>query len=236
MHNLRDWHTLSIQRIVSVSTSGNGRVGEWATQWYTWWGEAPEETENINEGADVGKFRRCARPIRVPSLGSLVSLVSRFSRNGVDCLQNAPSLRSRDSRGSASELVQPIRLGLSRPNSFVKIIELFRSLAPLWCCQATQRVFSGFSCFVGQRSCQIFGIRESSEVCDPLGRFLLWLKSSSSSGTRQPPIRHVRGDSARCSIRIAQEERARPIYQRALKAQGRARARAAPKSRDLKFF
>jgi hypothetical protein len=112
----------------------------------------------------------------------------------------------------------------------------FWSLAPLWCCQATQRVFSGFSCFVGQRSCQIFGIRESSEVCDPLGRFLLWLKSSSSSGTRQPPIRHVRGDSARCSIRIAQEERARPIYQRALKAQGRARARAAPKSRDLKFF
>jgi hypothetical protein len=96
VHNLRDWHTLSIQRIVSVSTSGNGRNGEWATQWYTWWGEAPEETENINEGADVGKFRRCARPIRVPSLGSLVSLVSRFSRNGVDCLQNAPSLRSRD--------------------------------------------------------------------------------------------------------------------------------------------
>src|SRR6202008_2292589 len=43
-------------------------------------------------------------------------------------------------------------------------------------------------------------------------------------------------DSARCSIRIAQEERARPIYQRALKAQGRARARAAPKSKNLKSF
>jgi len=37
-------------------------------------------------------------------------------------------------------------------------------------------------------------------------------------------------DSARCSIRIAQEERARPIYQRASKTQGRARARAVPKS------
>jgi hypothetical protein len=42
----------------------------------------------------------------------------------------------------------------------------FWSLALLWCCQATQRVFSGFSCFVEQRSCQIFGVRESSEVCD----------------------------------------------------------------------
>src|SRR5260370_42442158 len=34
-----------------------------------------------------------------------------------------------------------------------------RSLAPLWCCQATQRVFSGFSCFVEQRSGQNFGVR-----------------------------------------------------------------------------
>ena len=75
---------------------------------------------------------------------------------------------------------------------------------------------------------------ESSQFAT-VGRFLLWLKSSSSSGTRQPPIRHVRCDSARCSIRIAQEERARPIYQRALKAQGRARARAAPKSKSKSF-
>src|SRR5258708_19771273 len=35
----------------------------------------------------------------------------------------------------------------------------FGSLAPLWCCQATQRVFSGFSCFVEHRSGQNFGVR-----------------------------------------------------------------------------
>src|SRR5258707_2304873 len=44
------------------------------------------------------------------------------------------------------------------PHLFLRArIALFGSLAPLWCCQATQRVFSGFSCFVEQRSCQNFG-------------------------------------------------------------------------------
>jgi hypothetical protein len=40
------------------------------------------------------------------------------------------------------------------PISLAKVFSPFGSLAPLWCCQATQRVFSGFSSFVEQRSCQ----------------------------------------------------------------------------------
>jgi len=37
-------------------------------------------------------------------------------------------------------------------------ISSFGSLAPLWCCQAYPACFSTFSCFVGQRSCQNFGL------------------------------------------------------------------------------
>ena len=48
-------------------------------------------------------------------------------------------------------------------NRFAKLTRPFGSLALLWCCQATQRVFSGFSCFVEQRSCQNFGVRGRAE-------------------------------------------------------------------------
>jgi hypothetical protein len=43
-----------------------------------------------------------------------------------------------------------------------EICRHFGSLAPLWCCQASQRVFSGFSFFVEQRSCQKSVSLESS--------------------------------------------------------------------------
>ena len=106
VHNLRDWHPLLVQRIASVSTSVNGLMGNTAIRRYIWWGEAPERLENTNEAADVGKFRPSARPIRVPSRGSVVSLVSRFSRNGrVDWLHNALHLVRAVERGSASKLV-----------------------------------------------------------------------------------------------------------------------------------
>ena len=36
-------------------------------------GEALERPEGINEATDIGKFQRCARPIRVPSRGYVVS-------------------------------------------------------------------------------------------------------------------------------------------------------------------
>lgn len=88
--------------------------------------------------------------------------------------------------------------------------------------------------FVEQRGCQDFG-SENELGCDG------WYVSSCGSCLRARVgqgslLSGMSGfDSARCSIRIAQEERARPIYQRALKAQGRARARAVPKSR-VKMF
>ena len=48
-----------------------------------WWGEAPERPESINEASDVAELQAHARPMRVPSRGSAMSLVSRFgARNG----------------------------------------------------------------------------------------------------------------------------------------------------------
>src|ERR1700758_894822 len=46
-----------------------------------------------------------------------------------------------------------------------RAFEPFGSLALLWCCQAYPACFSTFSCFVGQRSCQNFGL-EIEQVDD----------------------------------------------------------------------
>ena len=82
------------------------RAGETALGRQTWWGEAPVRPENINEAADVGKFQGFTRPIRMPSPGSVVPLVSRFPRNGrVHSPYNAPHLVHAIDRGSASKLV-----------------------------------------------------------------------------------------------------------------------------------
>jgi hypothetical protein len=59
----------------------NGRKGEWGH--HNCWDQAPEWPENFNEATGVGEFQAHARPMRVPSRGSAVSQVSRFSRNTV---------------------------------------------------------------------------------------------------------------------------------------------------------
>jgi hypothetical protein len=54
-----------------------------------WWGEAPEWPETLNEAARLDESQRCARPMCVPSRGSVVSLLSRLSTNGC-CIAQSP--------------------------------------------------------------------------------------------------------------------------------------------------
>ena len=54
--------------------------------------------------------------------------------------------------------IGPSRCSFDFARGAAKAWRPYGSLAPLWCCQATQRVFSGFSCFVEQRSCKNFGL------------------------------------------------------------------------------
>src|SRR5260370_39571784 len=96
--------------------------------------------------------------------------------------------------------------------------------------------FSDFSCFVEQRSCQKCLVQRSSRLAT-VGTFPLEaqvLKVEWDQAASYPACQDF--DSARCSIGIDQEERARPIYQRALATQQRARARAVPKSKRVKRF
>jgi hypothetical protein len=69
-----------------VGETSNGRNGDAAAQnslerGQTLFGrgaKAPAEPETLNEGTDVGKSQRLARPMRVPSRGSAASLASWF--------------------------------------------------------------------------------------------------------------------------------------------------------------
>jgi hypothetical protein len=56
---------------------------------FFWWGEAPECPATLNEVGSVDESQSYARPMRVPSRRSAVSLVSRLSTNGC-CIAQSP--------------------------------------------------------------------------------------------------------------------------------------------------
>jgi hypothetical protein len=106
------------------------------------------------------------------------------------------------------------------------------SLALLWCCQAYPECFSTFSCFVGQRSCQNIGLA-IEQVHDR------WDVSSCGScpqarvgqGSLLSGMSGMTAQDARYAS-LKRNERAQSTNG-LLKAQGRARARAAPKSKKV---
>jgi hypothetical protein len=103
-------------------------------------GEAPEFPKDLSSAGDV------ARTCRLQSL--IVCRAGSGIRQTIRRRSPAPR------HGSANQSAKIHRGPLpARPSRYG-----FGSLAPLWCCQAYPACFSTFSCFVGQRSCQNFGL------------------------------------------------------------------------------
>src|SRR5260370_41437973 len=110
--------------------------------------------------------------------------------------------------------------GLGNDSSFAPTSPVFRELRPPMVLSSYRACFSDFSCFVEQRSCQKCLVQRSSRLAT-VGTFPLEaqvLKLEWDQAASYPACQDF--DSARCSIGIDQEERARPIYQRALKGPG----------------
>jgi hypothetical protein len=154
-------------------------------------------------------------------------LAFRLQKNA-PCPKRAPS---RGPRVATARRVYGPGTGNYRRNPAISVhdVTTFGSLAPLWCCQAYPECFSGFSCFVGQRSCQKLG-GEIELICDwwtfplvaqaPLARVGPGSLLSGMSGLTAQ-------DALYASLK--RNERAQSTNG-LLKAQGRARARAVPKS------
>ena len=87
-----------------------------------WWGEAPERTYHDGEVSSIRPPDGIVSPLIAPSRG--LSLCPARRANRPDKLFWRRSVGSSDST-----------------------LRSFRSLAPLWCCQAYPACFSTFSCF-----------------------------------------------------------------------------------------
>ena len=85
--------------------------------------------------------------------------------------------------------------GLWRDSSQAKD-KLPRTSPSYGVCQTTEKRVSGLSSFVEQRSCQFFPVKRSSGLLTSVSVSSWCSVVLCSSGTRQPPIRHVRCDSA----------------------------------------
>jgi hypothetical protein len=80
-----------------------------------WWGEAPAWPETFNEAAGLDESQGSARPMRVPSRGSDLSLLSRFSTNGCCIAQSPRFIMPHDIPRLGKRIGVAKLLGLSMP-------------------------------------------------------------------------------------------------------------------------